>query len=53
MMSILFAMAKKDLKLLFRDKVTLFFTFGFPLLFSAFSGRFSHPATAVAVCRWP
>jgi len=38
MMSILFAMAKKDLKLLFRDKVTLFFTFGFPLLFSAFFG---------------
>jgi ABC-2 type transport system permease protein len=38
MMSILFAMAKKDLKLLFRDKLTLFFTFGFPLLFAAFFG---------------
>lgn len=37
-MSILFAMARKDLKLLFRDKMTLFFTFGFPLLFAAFFG---------------
>ena len=37
-MSILFAMVRKDLKLLFRDKVTVFFTFGFPLLFAAFFG---------------
>jgi len=32
------AMVKKDLKLLFRDKVTVFFTFGFPLIFAAFFG---------------
>ncbi len=38
MMGILMAMVVKDLKLLFRDKVTLFFTFGFPLLFAAFFG---------------
>lgn len=38
MMSILWAMVIKDLKLLFRDKVTLFFTFGFPMLFAAFFG---------------
>ncbi|HET6565396.1 MAG TPA: ABC transporter permease [Xanthomonadales bacterium] len=38
MMGVLMAMVAKDLKLLFRDKVTLFFTFGFPLLFAAFFG---------------
>lgn len=37
-MSILIAMVRKDLKLLFRDKVTVFFTFGFPLIFAAFFG---------------
>jgi ABC-2 type transport system permease protein len=37
-MGVLWAMVIKDLKLLFRDKVTLFFTFGFPLLFAAFFG---------------
>lgn len=37
-MNILFAMARKDIKLLFRDKVTVFFTFGFPLIFAAFFG---------------
>jgi ABC-2 type transport system permease protein len=37
-MGVLLAMVVKDLKLLFRDKVTLFFTFGFPLLFAAFFG---------------
>jgi ABC-2 type transport system permease protein len=37
-MSIYMAMVKKDLKLLFRDKVTVFFTFGFPLIFAAFFG---------------
>ena len=37
-MDILMAMVVKDLKLLFRDKTTLFFTFGFPLLFAAFFG---------------
>ena len=37
-MNILIAMVKKDLKLLFRDKVTVFFTFGFPLIFAAFFG---------------
>ena len=37
-MSIYLAMVKKDLKLLFRDKVTVFFTFGFPLIFAAFFG---------------
>ncbi len=37
-MGVLMAMVVKDLKLLFRDKVTLFFTFGFPLLFAAFFG---------------
>jgi ABC-2 type transport system permease protein len=31
-------MVRKDLKLLFRDKVTVFFTFGFPLIFAAFFG---------------
>lgn len=34
----LMAMVVKDLKLLFRDKLTLFFTFGFPVLFAAFFG---------------
>lgn len=38
MMGVMVAMVVKDLKLLFRDKVTLFFTFGFPLLFAAFFG---------------
>ena len=38
MMQILIAMVRKDLKLLFRDKVTVFFTFGFPLIFAAFFG---------------
>ncbi|HKX54843.1 MAG TPA: ABC transporter permease [Xanthomonadales bacterium] len=37
-MGVLLAMVVKDLKLLFRDKMTLFFTFGFPLLFAAFFG---------------
>ncbi|MDZ4731569.1 MAG: ABC transporter permease [Xanthomonadales bacterium] len=37
-MGVLMAMVVKDLKLLFRDKVTLFFIFGFPLLFAAFFG---------------
>jgi ABC-2 type transport system permease protein len=37
-MGILIAMVRKDLKLLFRDKVTVFFTFGFPLIFAAFFG---------------
>jgi ABC-2 type transport system permease protein len=37
-MGILTAMVRKDLKLLFRDKVTVFFTFGFPLIFAAFFG---------------
>jgi len=37
-MGVLWAMVVKDLKLLFRDKVTLFFTFGFPMLFAAFFG---------------
>ncbi len=37
-MGVMMAMVVKDLKLLFRDKVTLFFTFGFPLLFAAFFG---------------
>ncbi len=37
-MGLLSAMVKKDLKVLFRDKVTVFFTFGFPLLFAAFFG---------------
>jgi ABC-2 type transport system permease protein len=37
-MGVLMAMVVKDLKLLFRDKATLFFTFGFPLLFAAFFG---------------
>jgi len=37
-MGILMAMVVKDLKLLFRDKVSLFFIFGFPLLFAAFFG---------------
>jgi ABC-2 type transport system permease protein len=37
-MGVLLAMVVKDLKLLLRDKVTLFFTFGFPLLFAAFFG---------------
>jgi ABC-2 type transport system permease protein len=32
------AMVKKDLKLLFRDKMTVFFTFIFPLIFAAFFG---------------
>jgi len=31
-------MVRKDLKLLFRDKITVFFTFGFPLIFAAFFG---------------
>jgi ABC-2 type transport system permease protein len=31
-------MVRKDLKLLYRDKVTVFFTFGFPLIFAAFFG---------------
>ncbi len=38
MMGILMAMVVKDLKLLFRDKISLFFIFGFPLLFAAFFG---------------
>jgi len=38
MMGILMAMVVKDLRLLFRDKVSLFFIFGFPLLFAAFFG---------------
>ena len=37
-MHILLAMVKKDLSLLLRDKMTVFFTFGFPLLFAAFFG---------------
>jgi len=37
-MNIMIAMVIKDLKLLFRDKVTVFFTFGFPLIFAAFFG---------------
>ena len=37
-MEFLIAMVRKDLKLLFRDKVTVFFTFGFPLIFAAFFG---------------
>jgi len=37
-MGIFTAMVKKDLKLLFRDKVTVFFTFAFPLIFAAFFG---------------
>jgi ABC-2 type transport system permease protein len=38
MMGVMLAMVVKDLKLLFRDRMTLFFTFGFPLLFAAFFG---------------
>jgi len=37
-MGLLSAMVKKDLKLLFRDKMTVFFTFAFPLIFAAFFG---------------
>ena len=37
-MGLLSAMVKKDLKLLFRDKMTVFFTFVFPLIFAAFFG---------------
>ena len=37
-MAVITAMVRKDLKLLFRDKVTVFFTFGFPLIFAAFFG---------------
>jgi ABC-2 type transport system permease protein len=37
-MKIIIAMVRKDLKLLYRDKVTVFFTFGFPLIFAAFFG---------------
>ncbi len=37
-MGLFSAMVKKDLKLLFRDKVTVFFTFAFPLIFAAFFG---------------
>jgi ABC-2 type transport system permease protein len=37
-MGVISAMVRKDLKLLFRDKVTVFFTFGFPLIFATFFG---------------
>lgn len=37
-MSFYSAMVQKDLKLLFRDKLTVFFTFIFPLIFAAFFG---------------
>lgn len=54
MMRALIAMVVKDFQLLFRDKTTLFFTFGFPLLFAAFfgsifSGGGSGSGIAVAV----
>ncbi len=37
-MNILLSMVKKDFKLIFRDKMTVFFTFIFPILFAAFFG---------------
>lgn len=37
-MDVLLSMVKKDFKLIFRDKMTVFFTFIFPVLFAAFFG---------------
>ena len=39
-MNAILALAIKDLRLLFRDKVGFFFTFFFPLLYASSSARF-------------
>lgn len=46
MMKAVVALMKKDLKLLFKDKMAVFFTFIFPLLFAFFFGSI-FPAVVV------